>query len=173
MDSSSRNDSGRPADDPLSALGVTLATLGHFGRMGPAPGTVGSILAVALAPLLFLSFGWAGRLVVLAVLFMVGAWAAGKAEAHFGAKDPGAVIIDEVLGQWLTLAPFAVLDIWRLIAGLALFRLFDILKPWPVRASERWLPGGFGVMLDDALAGVYAAAALALVNNAVAWPCWG
>lgn len=165
----SRKDSGERVDDPLAALGVSLATLGHFGRMGPAPGTIGSILAVALAPLLFLSLGWTGRLAVLAGLFVIGGWAAGKAEAHFGRKDPGAVIIDEVLGQWLTLAPFAVLGLWELVAGLAFFRLFDIVKPWPVRASERWLPGGFGVMIDDILAGVYAAAALWLTRAAWTW----
>jgi Phosphatidylglycerophosphatase A and related proteins len=65
-----------------------------------------------------------------------------------------------VLGQWITYAPFAVLS-WRgLLAGFVLFRIFDMLKPWPVNASENWLPGGYGIMIDDAVAAVYAALCL-------------
>ncbi|MGE4297852.1 MAG: phosphatidylglycerophosphatase A [Desulfovibrionaceae bacterium] len=128
------------------------------------PGTCGSAVAAVLAPWCFMPLSLGGRVAVLAVLFAVGGVAAGRAEAVLGRKDPGEVVIDEVLGQWCAYLPFAVLSPWWLAAGFVLFRLFDIAKPWPVRASENWLPGGFGIMIDDVVAGGYAMGALALAR---------
>lgn len=143
---------------------LRLATLGPIGRFPKAPGTWGSAVAVLVAPVLYLPLPTFWRLLVLAALFWVGALAATRAEWLLGTKDPGEVIIDEVLGQWLTLLPFASPTVFELGAGFVLFRLFDITKPPPVRASERWLPDGYGVMIDDALAGCYACLALALLR---------
>ena len=133
-----------------------------FCRLGPAglapwaPGTWGSALACLLAPFLFLplSFGW--RLFVLALIFVAGSLAATRAERLLGRKDPGEVVIDELLGVWLTLLPFEKPGLLLIVMAFALFRFFDIRKPWPVRASENWLPDGFGVMLDDVLAALWA-----------------
>jgi len=73
------------------------------------------------------------------------------------------VVIDELVGQWLTFLPLAAPTTFELVAGFFLFRAFDILKPPPVRASENWLPGGFGVMIDDVLAGIYAGVCLLIL----------
>jgi len=143
-----------------------LATLGPVGWLPKAPGTWGSAAALAAAPLLFIPQpGW-GRALTLACLFLVGTLACQAAEKVLGRKDPSEAVIDEVLGQWLAFLPLspatpvAHAPLWSLAAGFALFRLFDILKPWPVRLLERHFPGGLGVMLDDVAAGLMAAIVL-------------
>lgn len=153
-----------PAPSATDRMATAIATLGPVGHLPKAPGTWGSAAAVLLAPFLFLPFSPLARAAVLAGLFVLGAWAAGRAEATLGRKDPGCVVIDEVLGQWLTFLPFAMLPVWQVFAGLLFFRLFDIAKPFPIRRAETWLPGGWGVMIDDAVAGVYAACALGLAR---------
>ncbi|NLV96997.1 MAG: phosphatidylglycerophosphatase A [Desulfovibrionales bacterium] len=132
------------------------ATLGPAGRMPKAPGTWGSALALLLAWFLFLPLGLWARVLVLMFIFPLGAWWAGRAEKILDAQDPSCVVVDELWGQWLALLflPNASL-LWMLMAFF-LFRCFDIIKPWPVRASEHWLPRGWGIMLDDGLAGLYA-----------------
>ncbi len=150
----------------LDTLALWTARLGPAGLM-PAPGTAGSLVALILAPWLFLPLGPGGRIAVLALLFLLGALAAGVAERVLSRKDPGEVVIDELLGQWLTFALLpqstagSPLDI-PLCVGFVLFRVLDIAKPWPVRPCETLLPGGFGVMLDDAAAGILACALLTL-----------
>lgn len=140
-----------------------------FCRVGPAglspviPGSCGSLVAALLAPWLFMPLPFSARLTALAALFLAGSIASTRAAFLLGKKDPGEVVIDEVLGQWMTYAPFAVLSWSQIFIGFALFRLFDITKPWPVKASENWLPGGYGIMVDDAVAAVYAALCLWLV----------
>jgi len=145
-------------------LALWTATLGPVGRFPAAPGTAGSAVAALAAPWLFLPLGPAGRLLVLCVVFVIGALAASRAERLLGRKDPGPVVIDEVLGQWIALWPLSTADPWAMLLAFALFRILDMTKPPPIRQSERWLPGGYGIMLDDALAG--AAAALVL------WVAW-
>ncbi|WP_243312219.1 phosphatidylglycerophosphatase A family protein [Fundidesulfovibrio agrisoli] len=139
-----------------------FASLGPLGRM-PASGTVGSLAAMLAAPWLFLDASFAARLCILALVFLGGGLACDVVERVTCRKDPGLCIIDEVLGQWLAYLCFPALSVRQLVLGFVLFRIFDIAKPWPVRASESWLPGGFGVMLDDALAGVYAAMCLGVL----------
>jgi phosphatidylglycerophosphatase A len=141
-----------------------LATLGPIGHAPRAQGTWGSVVATLAAPMVFLPLGLGWRVLALVVLFVCGALAAGRAEVLLGRKDPGQVIIDEVLGQWVVFLPFAALSPFELAVGLALFRLFDITKPPPVRQSEHWLPGGWGIMIDDVLAGVYGGLGLALLR---------
>jgi phosphatidylglycerophosphatase A len=149
---------------PMDRLAVELACLGPLGRMPVAPGTWGSLGAAVFAPWLFLPLGPWSRLAVLLLIFIAGALVATKAERILGRKDPQPVVVDELLGQLVCFAPFLVITVWELIIGFFLFRLFDIIKPFPIRRSESWLPGGYGVMIDDLLAGVYAAAALGLVH---------
>jgi phosphatidylglycerophosphatase A len=120
------------------------------------PGTCSSAVALLLAPFLFLPLGLAGRCVLLAALFVFGSLIVNRAERILGVTDPPELCIDEVLAMWLTLAPFDGPSPGLMLAAFALFRVLDIAKPWPVNASEHWLPGGFGIMLDDVVAGFLA-----------------
>ncbi|HEU4663224.1 MAG TPA: phosphatidylglycerophosphatase A [Dokdonella sp.] len=132
-----------------------------------APGTVGS--AAALLPWIGLrELPWPVYLAVVALAFALGVWASNVAIARVRIDDPGAIVWDEFVGQWIALAPLVVMPRawWWLVAGFALFRLFDIWKPWPVSWADRRVHGGLGVMLDDAIAGAYAAIALSLVAGA-------
>ncbi len=141
-----------------------IATGLGAGLVPKAPGTAGSL--VALLPWWFLlrglPMGW--YLVVVAAGFMLGVWACGICDRRIGMHDQGALVWDEVIGMWITLFA-APSPWWWMLAGFALFRLFDIWKPWPVRLADRRVRGGFGVMLDDVVAGVYAL----LVLQLVAW----
>ena len=140
----------------------SLATLGPVGKM-PAPGTAGSAVAV-LVGVVLLQIGWVWLLAGCILASIIGIKAADIYEARTGKKDAGEVIIDEVAGQWLAMlvipatATGGAFILW-LLASFAFFRLFDILKPWPVSAAERW-PGGLGVMADDIVAGMMAAIVL-------------
>ncbi len=136
-----------------------------------APGTCGSLAAAVLAPFIFMPLPLWGRLAVLAFVALSGTVAADRAARLLQKKDPKDVVIDEVLGQWITYAPFASLDVWGYAAGFALFRLFDITKPPPVRNLER-LPGGVGIMADDAAAGVLAALCLGAALWAMGKPAF-
>jgi len=152
----------------LDALALTIATLGPVGRLPLAPGTWGSALALVLAPWVFNPLPLSWRLGVLALILAAGTWAAARAEDILGEEDPGCVVVDELLGQWTAFAPFHLAgwsssltggSLWEFAILFGLFRLFDIVKPWPIRAVERRVPGGLGVMLDDLVAGLFAAAA--------------
>jgi phosphatidylglycerophosphatase A len=141
----------------MNRLAIVLATVCGCGYFPIGPGTVGSAAGIAIA-LLMQYFG-AGRLALLittAAVFPVAVWSATRAARAFGRKDPGHVVIDEVLGQWITLLGAAVWTWKTAIAAFVLFRIFDILKPQPVRAAES-LPEGLGIVTDDLLAGGYAA----------------
>lgn len=140
------------------------ATLGPAGRMPKAPGTWGSLVAAVLAPLLFLPLPIWARVMVVALLFPFGAWCAARAEHMLDCKDPSCVVIDELWGMWIALLFLPAGEVWWIIPAFVLFRFFDIAKPWPVRASERWLPGGWGIMIDDGLAGLYALLLLSLAR---------
>jgi phosphatidylglycerophosphatase A len=149
---------------PADRVAVELACIGPVGRLPVAPGTWGSLVAVVFAPWLFMPLDPWARLAVLVLIFFGGAFCAGRAERILGRKDPQPVVVDEVLGQLICFAPFMVITLWELIIGFFLFRLLDIIKPFPVRRSESWLPGGYGIMLDDLLAGAYAAVALGVIH---------
>jgi phosphatidylglycerophosphatase A len=133
-----------------------LVTFAGAGYLPAAPGTWGSLAALPpAAAILWLGGGW--LLVCAAVVAIaLGGWAAHGYATQAERDDPQEIVIDEVGGQWLALAPLA-LDPIHFAAGFAAFRLFDTLKPWPVGALER-LPGGAGIMADDAAAGLFAAA---------------
>ena len=142
----------------MTRVALAIATWFGCGYFPWGPGTVGSLAAVLIAALLEAYFH-AGRstlLVLVAVLTLPGIWASTQTARYVARKDPGLVVVDEVLGQWLTLAAAATLNWKSLLAGFVLFRLFDIWKPWPVRKLEL-LPGGIGIVADDLAAGAYGA----------------
>jgi len=148
-----------------SPLAVALATWFGCGFFPIAPGTAGSLGAFVVIPL-WLHFGWHPLWLVALVLAFLPAciWAAGETARGSGRKDPGLVVIDEVLGQWLTLAGATTLNWKSMLAAFLLFRLFDITKPGPVRKLEA-LPGGTGIVADDLGAGLIGA----LVLSAAGW----
>ncbi len=149
-----------------SRLALWCATAGYAGYSPIAPGTVGSIVGLAAYALVRVADSAVVETVAIAVVAAVGVWASGIAERHFGGIDPGPVVIDEVLGMLVTLAYVPVT--WTgALAGFLLFRVFDIIKPFPSGRLER-LSGGLGVMADDAMAAVYAHVAL----RGVIWLGW-
>jgi phosphatidylglycerophosphatase A len=107
-------------------------------------------------------------LALAAAVTPVGIWAAGRTEQITGKKDPGLVVVDEVLGQWIALAALHAWTWQWALAAFVLFRLFDIVKPWPVWKLEK-LPGGTGIVLDDLGAGAYAAGALEVLQLLAGW----
>lgn len=138
-----------------------LATWFGSGLLPWAPGSWGSLAALPFAWTLAAFLGPVGLALGAAALFPLGWWAADAVTRQNGTKDPGLIVVDEVVGQWLTLAA-APLDLRAYAVGFVLFRLFDIAKPWPASWADRELPGAFGVMADDALAAAYAAGILAI-----------
>ena len=135
---------------------VLVATLGGIGRLPLAPGTWGSLAALPVAWAIVELGGVIALAACIAGLFPLGIWACNRYAAMTGIDDPGACVVDEVVGQWVVLLVLP-LDPAAYAAGFALFRLFDILKPWPVGWADRRLRGGFGVMFDDVLAGLQGA----------------
>ncbi|MGH8041975.1 MAG: phosphatidylglycerophosphatase A family protein [Rudaea sp.] len=132
-----------------------------------APGTAGSLVAL-LAWLALRQLPIAYYALALALAFALGSWACEWAVRKLRIADPGAVVWDEFVGLWIALAPLVLWPrgwMW-IFAGFVLFRIFDIVKPWPVSWADRKLHGGFGVMLDDVLAGIYAGIALMLLRLA-------
>ncbi|PYQ24802.1 MAG: phosphatidylglycerophosphatase A [Acidobacteria bacterium] len=137
----------------LSLAAQLVATGAGSGYAPFAPGTAGSLVGLLLFwPLSRLPF--AGQVGVTVALFLLGTLAAAHLASRLGIKDPGIVVVDEVVGQWvsLLLLPLTPLTV---VLGFLLFRLLDVLKPWPARDFER-LPGGWGIMADDVMAGIYA-----------------
>ena len=143
---------------PLVPLG--LATWFGAGLIPKAPGTWGSLAALPFAwgILHFGNVWW--LLAGAGIVFLIGWWSSEIYVKRSGQADPGAIVIDEVAGQWLTLLPAATMIWWHWALGFVLFRFFDILKPWPVSWADRRVKGGFGVMIDDVIAAVYAGAIL-------------
>jgi phosphatidylglycerophosphatase A len=142
-------------------LGLFISTCGYLGYVPVAPGTFGS----AAGLLVYAAVRWSGssalELAVIVLLFAVGVWSSSVAEKHFGGVDPAPVILDEVVGMLITLALIPV-SIPGAIVGFLLFRLFDVVKPWPANRLEA-LHGGLGIMADDAMAGVYGNVAMRIL----------
>jgi phosphatidylglycerophosphatase A len=180
-------------------VALTIATCG-VGYFPIAPGTMGSLVGVGIYLLLrrgivdayfkligsrFVSLSFEHLrvsfvlicviLLVVIALSMVGIWAASRAERLFGRKDPGAVVIDEVVGQLITFVfvPF-FLPLPTIVLGFILFRAFDIIKPYPIRKLEK-LPSGLGIVVDDIAAGLYAGTVLSVILmlsmlHVLSWP---
>jgi phosphatidylglycerophosphatase A len=126
-----------------------------------AQGTFGSLaallpwLGLRLLPLPF-------YLLVIVASFALGVWACDVAGRALGVDDHRSIVWDEFVGQWIALVPALLAPWWAVLAGFALFRLFDVWKPWPIGWLDRRLKGGLGVMADDVLAGLFAAVLLGL-----------
>lgn len=150
----------------VDRLAVLIATVGGTGYAPVAPGTVGSAVAAAL--LWLIPFSPRALVVFFVVVTVGGFWAANRAERLLGDKDPGAIVVDEVAGLTLALLTLPrTLPV--VVAAFVLFRVFDILKPYPADAVQR-LPGGAGVMLDDLVAGLFALVALIVLGAVTGWP---
>jgi phosphatidylglycerophosphatase A len=164
--------SARPGGAPLRrplTLPVLVATVAGIGLVPFAPGTFGSIPGLVLAIALRQAAApWWIEAGTLVVLFVAGVWAAHAAETHFGRIDPGPVVIDEVVGMMITTL-FLPLSWTGWLVAFVVFRACDVVKPFPAGRAER-LPGGFGVMCDDVLAGVWGYA----IMRALLWafPTW-
>ena len=141
---------------------VLIATVGGVGLLPRAPGTWGSLAALPAAWLIHAGFGAAGLALAALAAFLAGWWAASVYAPASADHDPASIVIDEVAGQWLVLVA-ASSDPAFYAAGFVLFRVLDIVKPWPANWADRALGGGLGVMLDDIVAGVYGAIVLYII----------
>jgi phosphatidylglycerophosphatase A len=157
--------SGDRPVQPRAFVAVAVATGLGIGFAPFAPGTFGSLLSVGIFVLLSHSI-W-GVIGAWGASVGLGIWAAGEAQRAFGREDDSRIVIDEVAGQLLALAPLFALppagrrNLFALVTGFVAFRLFDIWKPGPVGAAEKRFKGGLGVMADDLAAGALAAAVVA------------
>jgi phosphatidylglycerophosphatase A len=133
-------------------LATLVATAGYVGFVPVAPGTFGSAVGLAVYGAVRMTGSWAVEGIVLAVALIAGIWAADAVERRLG-KDPGPVVIDEVLGMLVTLA-FLDVNVTGAIVGFFIFRVLDVIKPPPAARLEN-LHGGPGIMFDDVMAGIY------------------
>ncbi len=143
-----------------------IATFFYSGLFPVAPGTAGTLAAIPLFYLISFTPIYL-YLAITVLIILVSVWASGIAEEIFGKTDPGQVVADEVCGFLVTmiLVPPTISNIFL---GFLLFRLFDIAKPSPIRKFER-LPGGWGIVMDDVLAGVYSCVTLHILGRWVFW----
>lgn len=145
---------------PFAHPANLLATWFGVGRLPLVPGTWGSLAALPIAWVLAWNYGPYAIVGAAGVVFLLGLWACGSYLARTRTKDPGEIVIDEVAGQLIAAAP-AGLDPLAFLLSFVLFRILDVMKPWPCRALER-LPGALGVIADDIAAGLYAAILIVL-----------
>lgn len=149
---------------PASLIATGVGT----GNIPIAPGSWASLAVLPVAWLIATRFGALWLVAAAAIALLAGLWASARYCAASGEKDPSRVVIDEIAGQFLALAPIAVPDPFFYAVAFFAFRIFDIFKPWPAGWCDRELEGSPGVMLDDIVAGLYAAAVVygALALNA-------
>lgn len=146
---------------PIHYPSTLLATWFGCGLINPAPGTWGSLGAIPPALLIFYLLGFWPFLMALFILTPIAFWATAAYERESDTHDAKQIVIDEVIGQWIALLPvFFLIGLnWVFILiAFALFRLFDITKPWPISYFDKHVKGANGVMLDDIVAGIFAAA---------------
>jgi phosphatidylglycerophosphatase A len=141
-----------------------LLAFGFGSGLAPkAPGTFGTLVAVPLY-LLLQGLSLPIYLGLVLVGFLLGIWICERTSRDLGVHDHGGIVWDEIIGYLLTMTLAPRGWVWILF-GFLLFRFFDILKPWPIRWLDRRVPGGFGIMLDDLMAGVYAGAVMLLIER--------
>mgnify|MGYP002655855189 FL=1 len=139
---------------------ITFCGVGFGSGLSPkAPGTFGSAFALLFVPI-WLAIGLSASVMVMIIMSLIGIYICDKTAELMGVHDDGRIVWDEFAGQSITFLPVLYLGqmnwLWLLI-GFALFRLFDVWKPWPIRVIDRQVGGGFGIMLDDIIAGLWAA----------------
>ena len=145
-----------------------IATWFGSGLLPKAPGTWGSLAAIPFAYVISIYTCSYALVFGIVALFFIGIWVSDRIEESAQIKDPGFIVVDEVVGQWIALLPLPFLynilypDSYHLyfaiISAFAFFafRVFDIWKPWPVNYADKNIPGGYGIMFDDVIAGMYA-----------------
>ena len=151
-----------PAHMRLHHPVALIATWFGSGLMPKAPGTWGTLAALPFAYIIAIAGGVSALIPAAIIAFILGTWASGAYAIASGKPDPSEVVIDEVAAIWLVLAfvPFTLIG-WTL--AFAAFRLFDVVKPWPVSLADAKLKGGFGIMFDDIVAAIYAMLALQIL----------
>lgn len=146
----------------MHKLIMLIASGFYTGYLPKAPGTWGSLIGIPLF-LILDKLSLPGYLGMTAGLFFIGTFAAGEAEKILDFRDPGTVVIDEIVGMLIALTAVPAKPHY-IISGFILFRLFDILKPFPVNFFDQRIHGGLGIMLDDVIAGLYSLAVLQLLR---------
>jgi len=163
----SRPDSRRQVEISTAVLAdpVHCLALGFGAGLAPlAPGTFGSIVGLAVAAL-WSTQAWFVSAVAALATTCVGIWICGASARRLGVHDHPAIVWDEIAGMCITMLAAPPAWGWRwALAGFALFRIFDIVKPWPIREIDHGMRGGVGIMLDDVLAGILAALILLLIR---------
>jgi len=147
---------------PISMLRnpLHLLSLGFGSGLSPyAPGTTGTLVAIPLY-LLLSQLNLLTYLLVILGGFIVGVYLCDYTSKALGVHDHGGIVWDEFIGYWITMIAVPAITWQWILAGFLLFRFFDIVKPWPVKLADKRLPGGFGIMIDDVLAGLYALACI-------------
>jgi len=145
----------------LLANPANFLALGAGSGLAPfAPGTFGTIAAIPLAVLM--PNNLAIYTLVIVVLFIAGVWLCDSCANNLGVHDHPAIVFDEWVGYLITMIAVPR-SIWFLALGFALFRLFDVLKPWPIGMADKRVSGGLGIMVDDVIAGVFAAVSMQLI----------
>jgi len=139
---------------------IHLLSLGFGSGLSPyAPGTMGTLVAIPLYLLLSRLELWP-YLIVVAAGFLLGIYVCDKTSKALGVHDHSGIVWDEIIGYWITMIAIPAVTWQWILAGFVLFRFFDIVKPWPVKIADKRVPGGFGIMFDDLLAGLYALACI-------------
>lgn len=126
-----------------------------------APGTMGTLAAIPVF-LLMSGLSLLPYLIITILLFAVGIWICGESSRLLGVHDHSGIVWDEIVGFLVTMVAVPAQWVW-ILAGFLLFRLFDIWKPWPIRLLDQHVHGGFGIMVDDLVAGIFAAVILQLL----------
>jgi phosphatidylglycerophosphatase A len=144
---------------------IVFCGVGFGSGLAPkAPGTFGSAFALLFVPI-WLAIGFSGTILAVIVMSLIGIYICGQTAKIMGVHDDGRIVWDEFAGQSITFLPLIYLEqmnwIWVLV-GFGLFRLFDVWKPWPIRVIDRQVGGGFGIMFDDIIAGIWAAICIIL-----------
>jgi phosphatidylglycerophosphatase A len=139
---------------------IHLLSLGFGSGLSPyAPGTMGTLVAIPLY-LLLSQLELLTYLIVVVAGFLIGIYLCDKTSKALGVHDHSGIVWDEFIGYWITMIAIPAVTWQWVLAGFVLFRFFDIVKPWPVKVADKRVPGGFGIMLDDLLAGLYALACI-------------
>lgn len=147
------------ADPRLMRDPVHLLAFGFGSGLSPwAPGTCGTLIAIPIV-LFVMQFGFAAHLAFAILAAIFGIYVCGESARRLGVHDHPGIVWDEIAGFAVTMLTVPA-SLYSVLAGFALFRLFDIWKPWPIREADHSLSGGLGIMLDDVIAGIFAAAIL-------------
>lgn len=126
-----------------------------------APGTIGTLAAIPVYLLLQATSLWMYLLITM-LMFLIGIWLCGETTKKLGVHDHSGIVWDEIVGYLVTMIAAPQGWLW-IVTGFVLFRIFDILKPWPISIADKRISGGFGIMIDDIIAGIFAFTALQII----------